>query len=211
MILFALDASTKTIGISIFEYTNFEDKKLLHFEYYKPNKFKKSLKSLTDQEMLQMLLDTRSYVIDLAKKYNVEEFVIEDYIRFMKADSAAATIIPLAILNMTLRITVLDQLNIVPIALNVMKIRHTIKKDHFPAKEEIPDLIAEHLGLEQFPWYTKINRRTKEEQKIEESYDVADSMAVGLAYIKLKSSGKSLVKEKVKKKKKSGKRNKKEI
>jgi hypothetical protein len=136
-----------------------------------------------------MLVKAREHIINLFGKYKVEEFVIEDYIRFMKGASSAGTVIPLAILNMILRLAILD-LGITPEALNVLQIRHTLKLTKIlPKKEEIPELVAEHLGIT-YPWLYKINKRTKQQQILEESYDVADSMAVALAWAKIKTAPK---------------------
>lgn len=170
--IIGLDASTTTIGISIIEYTD-TDLKLIHTEYYKPDK---------SNGILDMLTSTRKYILSIIEKYNIQEFVIEDYVRFMKGASSASTVIPLAILNVTLRLAILD-LGITPEALNVLKIRHTIKlSKKLPIKEEIPELVAKHLGI-QYPWQYKINKRTKEQKIMVESYDMADSMAVAIAWI----------------------------
>lgn len=174
-----LDASTSTIGISIIDYDEL-GLKLVHSEYYKPDK---------SDGILEMLRLARAHILNLFGKYQVQEFVIEDYVRFMKGASSAATVIPLAILNMTLRLAILD-MGLNPEALNVLKIRHTIKiGKKLPAKEEIPELVAQHLGI-QYPWLYRTNRK-KEQVIMEESYDVADAIAVSIAFIKLKYKPKS--------------------
>lgn len=171
-----LDASTSTIGISIIDYDEISGLKLVHSEYYKPDKSK---------GILEMLNHARGYILNLFDKYQVQEFVIEDYVRFMKGASSAATVIPLAILNMTLRLSMFD-MGVNPDALNVLKIRHAIKiGKELPKKEEIPELVAQHLGI-QYPWLYKVNKRTKEKEIIVENYDVADAIAVSIAFIKLK-------------------------
>lgn len=170
-----LDASTSTIGISIIDYEDDYKPRLVYCEYYKPDK---------TNGMLEMLHLARTHILNLFVKYNVQEFVIEDYVRFMKGASSAGTVIPLAILNMTLRLAILD-LGIAPEALNVLKIRHTIKLTKIlPKKEEIPELVSQHLKIP-YPWLYKINKRTKLQVVMEESYDIADSMAVALAWAKL--------------------------
>ena len=175
-----LDASTTTIGISIIDYEEDYRPILIHCEYYKPDK---------TNGMLEMLHLARTYIINLFGKYNVQEFVIEDYVRFMKGKSSASTVIPLAILNMTLRLAILD-IGITPETLNVLKIRHAIKLTKvLPKKEEIPELVAQHLGIP-YPWLYKTNRRTKLQQIMEESFDIADAISVALAYITLKSGKK---------------------
>jgi Holliday junction resolvasome RuvABC endonuclease subunit len=170
-----LDASTSVIGIGIIDYDGYNTI-LVHCEYYKPDK---------TNGILEMLRQARDYILSIAIKYNIDEFVIEDYIRFMKGSSSAATTIPLAILNMTLRLAILDNLNINPECLNVLKIRHTLKlSKQLPAKEDMPDLVAHHLNID-YPWLYKINKRTKQQVIMEESRDVADAISVALAYIKL--------------------------
>lgn len=174
-----LDASTSTIGISIIDYEEDYRPCLVHCEYYKPDK---------TNGILEMLLKARTYILNLFGKYNVQEFVIEDYVRFMKGASSAGTVIPLAILNMTLRLAILD-LGITPEALNVLKIRHTIKLTKIlPKKEEIPELVAQHLEIP-YPWLYRVNRK-KETVIMNESYDVADGIAVGLAWAKLQTTPK---------------------
>jgi Holliday junction resolvasome RuvABC endonuclease subunit len=175
-----LDASTSVIGICILDYEDGYKPILIHSEFYRPDK---------TNGLLEMLVKARNYIIKLFGKYNVQEFVIEDYIRFMKNKSSASTVIPLSILNMTLRLAILD-LGIIPQALNVLKIRHTIKLTKIlPKKEEIPELVAQHFGIP-YPWLYKINKRTKQQQIMESSYDVADAMAVSLAWAKLKTTPK---------------------
>jgi Holliday junction resolvasome RuvABC endonuclease subunit len=175
MRVLGLDASTTTIGISVIDYDDGYKSQLIHCEYYKPDK---------SDGLLNMLINTRMYILNIATKYDINEFVIEDYVRFMKGKSSASTTIPLAILNMTLRLSFLD-CGIIPQTLNVLKIRHTLKLDKkLPAKEDMPELVAKHLGI-QYPWLYRTNRK-KEQVIMEESYDIADSIAVALAYIKCK-------------------------
>ncbi|MCK9567713.1 hypothetical protein M0R72_02035 [Candidatus Pacearchaeota archaeon] len=175
-----LDASTSTIGIAIIDYQDGYCPILVYHNYYKPDK---------TNGMLDMLYKAREHILKLFGKYKVQEFVIEDYIKFMKGASSANTVIPLAILNMTLRLAILD-LGITPEALNVLKIRHTLKLTKIlPKKEDIPELVAQHLGFP-YPWLYKTNRRTKLQQIMEESYDVADSIAVALTWAKLQTTPK---------------------
>lgn len=189
MRILGLDASTSTIGIAVIQ-----DKplKLIHYEYYKPDK---------SQDELNMLTKARDYILAIAKKYKIDDFVIEDYVRFMGGKSTAGTTIPLAILNMTIRLAVLDCLNIIPKSLNVMKIRHTLKTDkQLPKKEDIPELVGLHLQIP-FPWLYKTNRK-KQQVIMVESYDIADAIAVALAWVKLQSRPVKLPARKISKKKK---------
>jgi Holliday junction resolvasome RuvABC endonuclease subunit len=183
-----LDASTTTIGICILD--DADPISVIYLDFYKPNK---------ENGIIQMLVSARKHIFDVAKQYNVDIFVIEEYIRFMKGASSAATVIPLAILNTTLRLSIFDEFGKEPEALNVLKIRHCLKLDKkIPAKEDIPDLVAHHLGLKEFPWRKRISR--KKEVVMVESYDMADAIAVALTKIKL-----SRIPAKIKKVNKSAK------
>jgi Holliday junction resolvasome RuvABC endonuclease subunit len=175
----AADASTTTIGLSILDYDPFSEQMILvHSEVYKPNK---------KDGVLEMLLEARKYILDLADKYSIEEFAIEDYVRFMKGQSGASTVIPLAILNMTLRLAFFDK-NIPVFAINVLKIRHSIKlSKELPKKEEIPELVAKILQLPTFPYIYKTARKTKEQKIAEESYDMADAIAVSISHAKIQN------------------------
>jgi hypothetical protein len=195
MRVLSLDASTTTIGISVLEYDESFNIKLIHYNYYKPNSEGLPLKQV---DQLRMVIKARDYIIELAKEWKIDEFVIEDYVKFMGGGSTASTIIPLAILNSTLRIGVLEKLGIEPIALNVIKIRHAIKiSDKVPSKEEIPETVAKVLGIE-FPWIPNEKKKSKKLWS-EVSWDIGDAIAVGLAFIKLKNPP---IKEKKSKKKK---------
>lgn len=194
MRILGLDASTTTIGIAVLEYDNSENISLIYHNYYKPDK---------SDGLINMLIKTRIFIKDIAYKYSIDEFVIEDYIKFMKGNSSAGTIIPLALLNITLRLMIIDEFNIEPQALNVLKIRHALKINNIlPSKEEIPSLVAKHLCIK-YPWLYKINKKTKQEVIMTESYDVADAIAVALSYIilKFKQVKKKTTKKKTTKKK----------
>jgi Holliday junction resolvasome RuvABC endonuclease subunit len=182
--IMGVDASTTTIGIAILTDDNGLTK-LKYSEYYKPNK---------KVSKLEMYIAAQRYVVDLADDFKIDEFVIEEYAKFMKGNSTAKTIIPLAILNTYIQIGVLQGLKIQPQVLNVMKIRHTLKKSKtLPAKEEMPDLVADHLGID-FPWVKWRGKRRSE------NWDVADAIAVALAYIKIQSSPKPKPRSKKRKK-----------
>jgi Holliday junction resolvasome RuvABC endonuclease subunit len=177
MRILSLDASTTTVGVAILDYTDGYVPSLVHCEYYKPDK---------EDGILNMLITTRAYILEVANRYKIDEFAIEDYIRFMKGASSASTTIPLAILNMTLRLAILDEFNIQPVALNVLKIRHALKLTKtIPPKEDMPELVAKHLGIN-FPYVYRKNRK-KEPVIADCSYDMADAIAVALTFVKVKS------------------------
>lgn len=172
MRLLSLDASTTTVGLAVFDYTNFTDKKLVHHEYYKPAK---------QGDIFERLAKVRDYIYLKMETYHPDEVALEDIILFMKGHSTAATVSSLAVLNRTVGLAVYNHSGKSPQLLNVMKIRHAIKLGKtLPSKEEIPSLVAFHLEME-FPWILN-----KKEKPIVENYDMADAMAVGLASIKIK-------------------------
>lgn len=194
MRIISLDASTTTIALSVFDFTSIDDVELVHYEYYKPNK---------KIDLFFRLNEVRNYIIENIKKYKPDQVILEDIILFMKGHSTAATVSSLAVLNRTVGLAILNELDKLPILLNVMKIRHSIKVGKIlPPKEDIPELVASILKIK-FPW--EFDKKAK--PKVE-NYDIADSMAVGLAYIKdIEKITKSLLNEeksksKVKKSKK---------
>jgi len=174
--ILGLDVSTTTIGIAIVEFEkDISDAKLIHTEYYKPNK-------KTDE--INRLKEAVDYILKIAEKFKVDDVAVEEYIKFMKGSSGASTVIPLAIINTTLRLFIYEKLNIMPFVYNVLTIRHALKfNKKLPAKEDIPEIVARHLNIN-FPYEYKINRKTKQQDIKIESYDVADSVAVALAHIK---------------------------
>jgi Holliday junction resolvasome RuvABC endonuclease subunit len=171
MRILGLDASTKTVGICILDFDGYKSK-IVHQEYYKPDKTKRDI---------EYLLETSAHICGIIDKYDPDKFAIEDYVKFMKSKSSAATTISLALMNTHLRCVIFSKYNQIPESLNVLKIRHAVKLDKkLPTKEDIPDVVAKRLEID-FPWYYKTNRRTKQQQIMEESYDVADAIAVCLA------------------------------
>lgn len=170
-----LDASTSTIGLSVIEYDE-KLMKLIHYEYYKPA-------SLSKVNELERLIQVKKFILDRIEKFNPDDVAIEDFARFMKGKSGAGTIIPLAILNRTICLTIYERLNKLPNILNVNTIRAKLKiTNERPKKEEMPNIVAHHLNIE-FPWIKKINKKTKNEKLIEENYDIADSISCACAHI----------------------------
>lgn len=185
-----LDASTTTIGLAVIDYSDTE-RKLVHYEYFKPDK---------KVHVLQMLAGVRAFILSRLETYKPDYVALEDIILFMKGHSTAQTISALSILNRTVGLTVYNHMGRPPAMLNVMKVRHTIKLDKIlPPKEDIPELVAKLLGIE-FPWI--VNKKGK---RIEENCDMADSIAVALAFITLGPEKAELapVKKPKKRKKKS--------
>jgi len=199
MRVMGIDASSTTIGISIIDYDDSYYPSLVYSEYYKPNK---------NDGILNMLFQAKSYIWNRASEYKIDRFVIEDYVKFMKGASQASTTLLLAVLNMTIRLSFIDNKlydingsQVIPESLNVLQIRHLIKLTKvLPKKEEIPELVAVHLGIK-YPWLYKVSKKNKETIMVE-SYDIADSMAVALAWGKFQTKSKKVVRAMFKKKSK---------
>lgn len=174
MRIISLDASSTTIGLAVLDAIDGKIK-LIHQEYYKPLK--------SDEIIFVRLLDIKKYLLSKLEEFKPDQLAMEEFVMFMKGKSGAKTIIPLAIFNRTLGLTYYEWSNKLPVMLNVLSIRHRLKLSNtLPAKEEMPELVAKHLGIE-FPYYYKINKKTKKQAMMEESEDVADAMAVGISYI----------------------------
>ena len=167
--ILGLDASTTTIGLSVIDYDD-DSMTLVHHEYFKPPK---------KGHILERLATVREFIFECMEKYRPDDVALEDIILFMRGHSTAKTVSSLAVLNRTVGLAVFNQSGRIPHLLNVMKIRHALKRTkELPSKEEIPDLVAFHLGID-FPM--KLNKKGK---TMVENYDVADAIAVALAFIK---------------------------
>lgn len=169
MIIVGLDASTKTIGFCVLEIIDSKIN-LRHLEHFSPPK---------KGNIFERLNKVREYIFDKLEQFKPDKVILEDVVLFMAGRSTAKTITSLAILNRTVGLAVMNKMGEAPELLNVMSIRHSIKKNKkLPAKEEIPELVAEILDID-FPWVYN-----KKGQVAPESYDQADSIAVALAWIK---------------------------
>jgi len=125
---------------------------------------------------LQVLIDTRDRVSEIINEIEPDHIVIENIIYYMKGRSTANTIIALATYNRIVCITAFDYLKKLPELFNVKTIRAGIKKNSFPKKEEIPDLVASHLGIT-FPY-----EKDKKGKLFPYNFDRADSIAVALYF-----------------------------
>ena len=171
--ILSIDASTTTIGIGVLDHYRTKTK-LVHHEYFKPPK---------KGSIFERLSAVKDYMKKLHLKWKPDVVCIEDIILFMAGGSGAKTIIPLAIVNRTIGLTWYELMGKEPELLSVMKIRHALKfGKELPPKDQIPEVVAKRLGID-FPYYMKANRKTKKEEIMVESYDVADAIAVGLAHI----------------------------
>jgi Holliday junction resolvasome RuvABC endonuclease subunit len=192
-----LDASTNTIGICVLDFTLDGKFDLVTASYYKPPK---------KGHPIERLGMTKLAIEKIIEKYQPDHIALEDIILFMKGKSTAKTTTSLAALNRTVGLAVYEKTNNPPILLNVLTIRHAIKDKEVPDKDKIPDTVAGKLNIK-FPWILNKNQKP-----IIENYDMADGMAVALAYACLTINTKgifpiekesSIKKEKKKKKKKS--------
>jgi len=195
-IIIGIDVSSSTIGWGVLEKDG-DDIRFIDAGFIKPNKTTKKPKKLTKKaaaakkpskkpvittSIFNSLHQVKADISDLLKKYKPDEIAIEDLVMFMPKKSTARTIITLAIYNRTVGLLCYEALSKEPSLYNVMSIRHRLKLDkQFPAKEDMPALIEQRLTI-QFPWVTKTVKKKGVQTIImcEESYDVADGIAVAL-------------------------------
>lgn len=164
------DVSSTTIGYSIID---IDDGKiyLVHADYLKPIK---------KGTIIERIVDTRDKIKSIIEKAEPDHIGIEDIIQFMQGKSTAKTIIMLTTFNRMIGLCAYDYLKKSPELFNVMTIRHGLKtsKD-LPKKEDMPELVAKHLGIT-FPYETGKKGKVKVE-----NFDKADGIAVGLYYAKV--------------------------
>lgn len=165
--ILAFDVSSSTTGYSIFEIID-NSINLINSSYIKPIKTGNIIKDLAD---------TRDKIKTLIGEIKPTHIVIEDIIKFMSGKSSAQTIITLTSYNRMISLLAFDYLNQPPQMFSVMAIRHGLKINKiFPKKEDMPELVANHLNIK-FPY----EYNNKQKIKVE-SYDKADAIAVGLYY-----------------------------
>lgn len=169
MIIMGIDASTSTIGLSVIDHSK-NKTILVHLEYFKPNK---------KLDILEMLQQVQKYIISKIDEFKPDEIILEDILLGLGRKTTIKTLAGLAVLNRTVGLAVLNRLNKPPIMYNVLKVRHAIKLSKvLPKKEEIPELVAKILNIK-FPYVFN-----KKQKQIIENQDMADSIALILAYIK---------------------------
>ena len=163
-----IDCSSTTIGVSVLAIDSNNVIKFIDVDYIKPIK---------DNDISIRLEDTRDKLLKLMEKYSPTHIGIEEIVPYMPGASSANTIITLAVFNRMACLLARDFLGSSPRLFNVMSIRHGLKLNKLlPKKEDIPDLVSQHLKIN-FPW-----RYNKKNNVMEESYDMADSVAVSLFY-----------------------------
>jgi Holliday junction resolvasome RuvABC endonuclease subunit len=183
--ILGFDASSTTVGwcsLSWDETTN--DIQLIKMGYIKPIK---------KGSIIERIVDTRNKIQKIIVDAQPDHIAIEDIIQFMQGKSTAKTIIMLTTFNRMIGLTAFDYSGQAPTLYSVMTIRHGLKVEKtLPKKEDMPTLVAKHLGIT-FPYeYNK-----KGNIKVE-SYDKADGVAVAL-YHAFVLAGKTKSKRKGKK------------
>lgn len=163
------DVSSTTIGYCVLDVDLVtKDIKFVRASYLKPIK---------KGSIIERMVDTRNKISKILDDAKPDIIGIEDIIQFMKGASTAKTIITLTTFNRMICLAAHDYLNKSPELFSVMSIRHGLKTDKdLPKKEDMPELVAKHLGIK-FPY--EINKKGK--TKVE-SFDMADGVAVALYY-----------------------------
>lgn len=165
------DVSSTTIGYCVLEVENSKIT-FIKADYLKP------IKTGT---IIDRISDTRDKIKKIIEKENPDYIGIEDIIQFIKGRSTANTVIVLASFNRMIGLLSQDYLKqknkTAPKLFSVMSIRHGLKNGKIlPQKEDMPELVAKHLGIT-FPW----EHGKKGAIKVE-NYDKADGIAVALYY-----------------------------
>lgn len=167
--ILGFDISSTTIGycvLTIDETT--KDIKFVSVDYLKPTK---------KGTLIERLADTRDKIKKIIEDIKPDHISIEDIIMFIRGKSTANTIVTLALFNRMIGLLAYDYLKKMPSLLGVLAIRHGLKlTPDFPDKEEMPEIVAKHLGMK-FPYQYNKNKKIKVE-----SYDMADGIAVALFY-----------------------------
>jgi len=185
------DCSSTTIGWSVLEVDGYNIT-YLDSGYIKP---------LKKGNIIERIANARASIQLLINKQQPDEIAIEEIIQFMAGKSTAKTIIMLTTFNRMIGLVAYDYLQTTPYFHNVMSIRHGLKLNNIvPKKEDIPNLVAQHLNIS-FPW-----AHNKKNKPIVENYDRADGIAVALYHCFIltkriiKKAKKAKSKKKVKKK-----------
>jgi Holliday junction resolvasome RuvABC endonuclease subunit len=170
MKILGLDISSSVIGWALLEINENTNRccaiSLIDYGFYQPKK---------TGNIIEELALTRTDIKTLIETHKPDQVAIEQLIEFMKGASSSKTIIKLTSYNRMISLLAYDYLGKVPNIYNVLAIRHGIKLNKkFPAKDEIPDLVAKHLKIK-FQW--KLNKKGN---KRIENYDCADAIAVAL-------------------------------
>jgi Holliday junction resolvasome RuvABC endonuclease subunit len=165
--ILGFDCSSSTIGWSVLQVDGYSIN-FLSCGYIKPPK---------KGNIVERIAQTRNEVQKLIEKVKPDHIAIEEIIQFMAGKSTAKTIIMLTTFNRMISLVAYDYLKFPPTFHNVMSIRHGLKVNGIvPKKEDMPNLVAQHLNIT-FPW--EYNKKGKIKP---ENYDRADGIAVNLYY-----------------------------
>jgi len=168
-----MDISSTTIGWGLLNIDISQNITLIDCGHIKPPK---------TGNLIEDLAATRDEILNLLKRINPNHIGIENIVSFMGGKSTANTIIVLTTFNRMICLLAHDHLNKSPELFNVMTIRHGLKIGKIlPKKEEMPELVAKHLGIT-FPYEYETGKRSKKTKISEESYDTADGISVALYY-----------------------------
>lgn len=194
--ILGFDASSTTIGYCILSWDETTNNiSFVNAGYIKPPK---------KGSIIERIVETRNQVEKVITAAQPDYIAIEEIIQFMKGKSTAKTIIMLTTFNRMICLASYDALSKEPKLYSVMTIRHGLKTgSDLPKKEDMPALVAQHLGIT-FPY----EHNKKGAIKVE-SYDKADGIAVALYHafalsgrVKSKAKAKAKPKGKSKSKKK---------
>lgn len=189
--IMGIDVSSSTCGWCILQWDNETNNiKYINCDYIKPPK---------KGDIFERLTETKTKIIEIISKYKPDYIGIENIIEFLGGGSGAKTIIMLAVFNRMIGLASFEYLGHSPRLFNVMSIRHGLKlSKELPSKDDMPDLVAHHLGIK-FPYVYKESKKNGKQIAVE-SGDMADGVAVALYYAFV-LSGKIIPKEKKPKKK----------
>lgn len=165
--ILGFDVSSTTIGYSVLTIDETtKDIKFVSVDYLKPQK---------KGTVIERVADTRDKIKKIIEDIKPDYIGIEDIIMFIRGKSTANTIITLATFNRMVGLIAYDYLKKMPSFFGVLDIRRGLKlTPDLPAKEDIPELVAKHLGMK-FPYQFNKNKKMKVENG-----DMADGMAVAL-------------------------------
>lgn len=184
MKILGFDVSSTTIGIGLIE-TN--PLAILKTEFYKPPK---------NGHIAERLLKVKIFISEKIEELKPDFIVVEDILLGAGGVTTIKTLAALAIFNRTVCLSIFEKTNSTPGLLNVLKIRHCLKLDkELPHKSEMPSILEKHFNSK---WNFLLDKKGKQKS---ENFDMADAVAVALAYHKISE------KEKQKNGSKKSKRN----